>query len=179
MAITEEEIIGHTVKRIEANDPVATRYMGTIRYHGGDYEAAFEYWTKASNLGDVEAHYQLSRLYHNGEGVEKDEKKELHHTEQAAIGGHSYARHNLGCMEGSNGRMDKAAKHWIIAAKLGYDDSLGNVKNLYKGGYVSTDDYAAALRGHKAAIDAMKSPQREEAAAYKKWLAERERKESE
>ena len=36
-------------------------------------------------------------------------------------------------------------------------------KVLYKAGVVSKDDFAAALRGHHAAITATKSPQREEA----------------
>ena len=64
--------------------------------------------------------------------------------------------------------MDKAAKHWIIAAKLGYDPSLDSVKDLYKLGNVSKEDLAAALRGYQTAIEATKSPQREEAAESEK-----------
>ena len=37
------------------------------------------------------------------------------------------------------------------------------VKNGYAEGYVSNEDFAAALRAHQAAIDATKSPQREAA----------------
>ena len=164
---TEEEINRQWMKRVEANDPVAICYMGKERCEKGEYEVAFEYWTKAAALGDAEAHYQLSVNYHCGQGVEKDEKKELHHLEQAAIGGHTLARHSLGSFEEEYGRMNRAVKHWIIAAKLGYDDSLDCVKELYKDGYGSKDDLAAAFRGHKAAIDATKSPQREEAAKRK------------
>ena len=109
-----------------------------------------------------------------GKGVEKDEKKELHHAEQAAIGGHPDARYNLGCFEWNFGRMDRAVKHLIIAAKLGYDRSFEAVKGLYKDGYVSKEDFAAALRGHQAAIDATKSPQREEAVEHAKWVVERQ-----
>ena len=155
------------MKRIEANDPYAMREMGTVRYHERDYASAFEYFTKAAALGDVLGRHQLSVSYLEGRGVEKDEKKFLHHTEQAAIGGSPHARHNLGCFEEENGRVDRAAKHYIIAAKLGYDESLGHVKDLYKRGLVSKEDFAAALRGHQAAIDATKSPQREAAEAAK------------
>ena len=172
---TDEGFIELLMKRIEANDPVAMSHIGTKSYEEGDYKTSFEYCTKAAALGDVVAHCQLSCLYHNGQGVEKDEKKKLHHAEQAAIAGHPHARHNLGCFEGRRDRMDRAVKHWIIAANLGCDESLENVKNLYKAGQVSKDDFAAALRGHQAAVDATKSPQREEAAAFMKWLAERER----
>ena len=112
-------------------------------------------------------------MYRKGEGVEKDEGKYIHHTEQAAIGGHPHARHNLGCTEKDNGRMDRAGKHFIMAAKLGYDDSLEAVKILYKAGHVRKEDFVAALRGHHAAIVATKSPQRDEAVRYAKWKAER------
>ena len=36
----------------------------------------------------------------------------------------------------------------------------------YKGGIVSKEDYATALRGHQSAINAIKSPQREIADKY-------------
>eukprot|EP00986_Skeletonema_menzelii_P004534 scaffold1550_cov74-Skeletonema_menzelii.AAC.3 len=162
---TDEEVNEQYMKRIEANDPVAMNQMGGIRYYEGDYKRAFEYWSKAAALGDVEAHYQLSCLYRDGQGVEKDEKKVLHHLEEAAIGGHPRARHNLGYMEWENGHHnDRAVKHFIIAAKLGNDRSLESVKILFKAGYATKEDFAAALRGHQAAVDATKSPQREEAA---------------
>jgi hypothetical protein len=54
-------------------------------------------------------------------------------------------------------------KHYIIAAKLGHDGALKGVKNGFRGGVVSKEDYEAALRGHQAAVDATKSKQREEA----------------
>ena len=110
------------------------------------------------------AHYQLVGLYKNGQGVERDEKKVLHHLEEAAIGGHPMARHDLGFKEWENGRGDRAVKHWIIGAKLGFDKSLGNVNDLYKAGHVSKEDFTAALRGYQTAIEATKSAQRKEAA---------------
>ena len=165
---TEEESNEQTMKRIEANDPLAMRKMGTKRCEEGDYKSAFGYFTEAVALGDdALAHYQLSILYRDGKGVEKDEKRVLHHAEQAAIGGHPSARHNLGCVEWENGRVVRAVKHWIIAAKLGEDESLDALKKFYKAGCVSKDDFASALRGYQAAIAATKSPQREEAASAK------------
>ena len=170
---TNEEIIVQRMKRIEANDPVAMCEMGTERCGKGDYTTAFGYYSRAAALGVVQAHYHLSILYHEGKGVEKDEKMEQHHKEQAAIGGHPEARYNLGCVENKNGTLDRAVKHFIIAAKLGFDISLEAVKNAYKAGLVSKEDFAAALCGYQAAIEATKSPQREEATAFKKRMAER------
>ncbi len=168
---TNEEENEQKRKRIEANDPVAICQMGAEKYHKGDYDSAFKYYSRAAVLGDMMAHFQLSRLYDEGTGVEKNEKKHVYHAEKAAIGGHPHARHNLGCTEERRGSFDRAANHYIIAAKLGDDGSLKRVKDLYQVGYVNKDDFTAALRGHKAAIDATKSPQREEAYAfYKKYI---------
>ena len=172
-SLTYEENIKHLMKRVEANDPAAMCEMGTGRYQRGDYNAAYEYFTRAAALGDVQAHYQLSALYHFGQGTEKDEKKQMHHLKEAAIGGHPGARHTLGLMEQRRLRMDRAAKHYIIAAKLGYDRSLECVKDLYKSLIINKEDFAAALRGHHAAIKAARSAQREEAAVI---LAELERR---
>ena len=115
-------------------------------------------------MGDVIAHFSLSFLYHEGQGVEEDEEKELYHLEEAAIGGHPTARYNLGIKEGQNDRIERAVKHWITAANLGDDDSIEALKTGYKHGAVSKEDFAAALRAHHAAIIATKSPQREAAA---------------
>ena len=165
-AKTKEEINERLMRRVEANDPVAMREMGMDRDDEGDYKSAFEYWTKAAALGDVIAHFQLSGMYREGEGVDKDEKKELHHTEKAAMGGHPDARYNLGYLDMKNGQNDRAVKHLIIASKLGHDQSLAALKELYRDRLVSKEDFEAALRGHKAAIDATESPQRKEAADF-------------
>jgi hypothetical protein len=165
----QETQAGHEIllmKRVKANDPEALCFMSTRRYEEGYYESAIAYWTKAAELGHAEAHFQLSTMYRNGNGVEKDEKKELHHMTEAAISGHPGARHNLASHEGRRGRYERAAKHLIIAANLGDDDSVGKLRILYESGIVSKEDFATALRAHQAAVDATKSPQREEADAF-------------
>jgi hypothetical protein len=73
------------------------------------------------------------------------------------------ARHNLGGLDASINRYDRARKHWIIAANLGCEDSLSNLKVLYQVEKVSKEDYAGALRGYQAAVVATKSPEREKA----------------
>ena len=163
---TDEQINELLRPRIEANDPVTLRTKGAIRFKKNDFKSAFEYWSKAATLGDAEAHYQLSFLCKDGRGVEKDMKRAEHHLEQAAIKGHPCVRHNLGWFEEQRGKIDRAARHFIIAAKLGLDMSLQRLKELHKFGFISKDDFATALRGHQAAIDATKSPQREEAAEF-------------
>jgi tetratricopeptide (TPR) repeat protein len=172
---TDEETDQNEMKRAKANDPVALYQMGGRCADKGDYDGAFEYWTKAARLGDMEAHYNLSRFYYEGRGVDRNEKKQVYHLEEAAIGGHPEARYSLGVHEGKNGKHERAIKHSIIAAKLGYDDALEYVRMGCQMGIVSKEDYEAALRGHQAFRDATKSTQREAADAF--WAAQRVRNE--
>ena len=159
----EEENHRRKMKRIEANDPATMIHVGTTKhYRNGDYKGAFELWTKAADLGDAEAHYKLACLYAKGEGVEKDEKKYVNHSEKAAIGGHPIARHNLAQIEAKHGRLDRAVKHWTIASNLGYDYSLEVLRENFRRGLVSEEEFEAALRGNQAANDATKSWEREE-----------------
>jgi len=155
------------MKRVEANDQAAMCAEGVQQFKKGDYIRAFHYFTKAAELGDVEAHYRLAGMYEHGEGVEKDRGKEIHHLEEAAIGGHPSARFNLGCHEYcDNGNIERAVKHFIIAANLGDDLSIKALMNVYKEGFVSKESFAAALRAQKAAVDETKSPQREAAETF-------------
>jgi tetratricopeptide (TPR) repeat protein len=167
---TNEEHKKKFMKRVKANDPVALRELGKQYRDTGEYNRAFQCFTKAAGLGDISAHHELSVLYRKEQGVEKDKKKEESHLEEAAIGGHPGARINLGFIEQLRGRHERAAKHFIIAAKLGHDQALEMVKNGYKRGFASKDDFAAALRGHQAAVDATKSKQRENAYAFDKFF---------
>eukprot|EP00984_Skeletonema_dohrnii_P009889 scaffold3803_cov95-Skeletonema_dohrnii-CCMP3373.AAC.1 len=139
--------------------------MGMHFNKRGEYKSAVKYYKKAAEFGDADAHYNLSAMYKNGEGVEKDDKMKVYHLEEAAIGGHPDARANLGAIEGHNGRAERATKHFIIGAKLGSDFSLEMVKLGYTEGLVSKEDFASALRAHQAAVDATKSTQRDEGEA--------------
>eukprot|EP00984_Skeletonema_dohrnii_P000420 scaffold144_cov94-Skeletonema_dohrnii-CCMP3373.AAC.3 len=161
------------MKRVKAKDPVAMCLMGGDLGSKGDHIGAFGWYTKAAEMGYADAHYQLSFMYQDGLGVEKDRGKEMHHLEVAAIDGHPGARHNLAVLEFNEGRRERAGKHWIIAATQGQDESIESLMNMFKlegieGGrrYVSKEDLAAALRGHQAAVEAYKSPQREAATAF-------------
>ena len=158
---TDEETKKIKMKRAKANDPAAMREMGNAHWKEGDCDRAFKYWTKAAGMGDASAHYSLSIMYMKGEGVEEDETKELYHLEEAVIRGHPAARFSLANWEWEDGKINRAVKHYNIAANLGHDGSLNALKQCYKEGLVSKDDFAAALRAHHAAVKATKSPERE------------------
>ncbi len=162
---SQEEYNKGIMNRIKKNDPVAMVHMGRRHYCEGDHGKALEYWIKAADLGDADAHRCLGSMYRKGEGVEKDMKKAMYHLEQAAIGGHPYARYHLGLHEKTNGRFKRAARHFIIAANLGDDVSLKCIKDLFAQGIVTKDDYASSLREYQAAVDATKSVEREKGEA--------------
>ena len=169
-AETYEESEEQRMKRVEANDPGAVRQEGAKQLEKGEYQRAFEYFTRAAALGSVAAHHELSIMYHEGKGVEQDVGKDVYHLEKAAVGGHPDARYNLGVYEWNSDRNhERAVKHWIIAARQGDDGSIKQLMQMFKLGqefnteYVSKDVLATTLRAHQAAVDATKSPHRKAA----------------
>ena len=164
---TDEEAEKQNMRRVEANDPVTLYQEGIKQHKKGDNRKAFEYWSKAAELGDVLAQYNLAHLYFDGKGVEKDEGKSIRLMEEAAIAGHPFARCALGNYEwNNNGNIERAVKHWIISATQGHDDAIKMLMDKFREGFVSKEKLAVALRAHKAAVDATKSPQREESEVY-------------
>eukprot|EP00984_Skeletonema_dohrnii_P029931 scaffold20902_cov67-Skeletonema_dohrnii-CCMP3373.AAC.2 len=161
---SQEEYDQNFMKRIEANDPVAMLFMATRKN-----DNTFEYLTKAAELDDAEAHYQLSNLYGSA-GM--DAKIKTHHLEQAAIGGHPIARYHLALDEKNSGRMERAMKHFSIAANHGHEPSLKQLKEGYAEGYISKEDFAAALRAYQDTAGDMKSQKTAETQAIQEHLRE-------
>ena len=60
--------------------------------------------------------------------------------------------------------MDRALKHYMIAAGSGQSESLKAIQELYSNGLATKDDYMAALRAYQAYLEEIKSEQRDEAA---------------
>ena len=77
--------------------------------------------------------------------------------------GHVESRDYLGFVESKNKNYDLAVQHWMIAAKMGHEKSLNNIKSMFKEGHATKAQYAEALLGYRDASEEMKSPQREEA----------------
>ena len=163
----DEESEKWALERSKKNDPAALCHVGITLNKKGDYEASFEYLEKAAEMGVAMAHFELSCMYHHGnQFVKKDEKKEIYHLEEAAIGGYPMARHYLGCLELKTNRYERARKHFSIAANLGLNESLQALRKLYTDGHASKEDYASALRSYQAVVVATKSSEREEAKIF-------------
>ena len=168
----EEEHCKRIMERVKVNDPNALRQMGWRCYGDGDYDKGVKYLNKAAELGDTRAHYLLGFMYCQGEVVEKDWERGISHWEKAAIGGDPDSRYNLGMIEEkNNGNIERAVKHWIIAANLGYEDSMKMLWKHYSCGHITKEELESTLRTHKAAIDATKSVDRDAAEIYERLNA--------
>ena len=168
---TPDEFVEQVKKRMEVDDAEAIRNLGCYYYNGShgfpkDHAKASELWHRAAELGHAEAYYNIGIAYDLGNGVGRDENKALYYWELAAMGGNEISRHNLGAKEGQAGNMDRALNHLMIAAGFGENDSLENIKQMFMDRDATKDDYAKALRSYQAYLVEIKSPQRDEAAAF-------------
>ena len=62
----------------------------------------------------------------------------------------------------NNRNFERAVKHWIIAAKLGVEESIEMLMKAVKDGFIRKEVLTATLRAHQTTVDATKSPQRKE-----------------
>ena len=152
-------------KRVDKGDAEAIYFLGCKYYHGElglvkNVPRAIELMTEAAELGSIGAHYNLGAAYYSN-GVEKDKPKGIHHWQEAAMKGHAQSRHNLGFAEHENGNYKLAVQHLMISAKMGLEDSLNDIKEMFKEGHATKAQYAEALMGYRDAVEETKSPQRE------------------
>ena len=165
---SHEEIIEMLKRRMEVDDPYAFALMGNFHDRGEyglpqDSAKATELWHKAGKFG----YNNIGSAYYNGNGVERDEKKAKQYFELAAMEGDSAARHNLGVSEDNAGNCDRALKHYMIAVRGGYTNSVKEIQEMYTNGHATKDHYANALRSHQAYVNEIKSNQRDKAAAFR------------
>eukprot|EP00956_Cyclotella_meneghiniana_P031631 scaffold83626_cov28-Cyclotella_meneghiniana.AAC.2 len=157
-------------ERIEKyTDPHAMLSMAMFPREGQngllvDQSKAFELLQRACELGSAGAHCNLGIMYRNGEGVERNTKKAVHHWQIAAMTGSMFARHNLGIVEAGNGNIQRSLKHFMIAARCGYQESLDNVKQGFRDGFVTKEEFEKTLRDYQAVYEETRSEQRDRAA---------------
>ena len=116
-----------------------------------DMRKTVELWTEAAELGSIDALFHLGAVYHHGNGVDVDMAKAAELYETAAMQGNVERRHNLGNHERRKGNHDRAARHWLISAKMGCEDSLKSIKMLFMAGNARKEQYAEALKGYQDA----------------------------
>ena len=164
----EASALAKIQRRADKGDAEAMNHLGEQYFYGDlglakDVPRAIELWTEAAELGSLDAHFQLGDTYYDGNGVEEDKPRGIHHWQQAAMKGDADSRHNLGAVEYGEGNYELAVQHYMISAKMGYEESLNSIKRRFIKGRATKAQYAEALRGYRDAVEETKSPQREEA----------------
>ena len=167
---SDEEALKIIQKRAETGDAKAVYNLGCHYANGSyglprDYTKALEFYHRAGELGEALGHHNIGLMHSVCEGVHVDMKKAVHYWELAARGGHVESRHNLGMIEGQGGNFDRALRHFMIAVKGGYNDSLTIIRQMIMDGDATKDDYSKALKSYQAYLDEIKSDQRDKAAA--------------
>ena len=165
-----EEIHEQIKKLVEMGNAEAMYSLGCCYAEGKfglpkDLGKAVELWHRAAELGYAKSYYNVGIAYLNGDSVRKDEIKAKYYCELAAMRGDVKARYNLGIFEMRGGNIDRALKHFMIAAGDGSELSLKQIKQLFMKGHATKKDYAKALRYHQAYLDEVRSDQRDAAAA--------------
>ena len=120
----------------------------------------------AAELGCTDAYVSIGFAYNYGRGIDIDKEKAKHYYELGAIKGSAPARHSLGVNEAGAGNvMSRAIKHFLIAIRSGYSESLDVIQKLYSNGLVAKEDYTKALQLYQVYLGEIKSVQRDKAAA--------------
>jgi TPR repeat protein len=152
------------MKRAAANDPASIFLLAT-HYHLGragfqqDYAKATELYTRAAELGCSKAHSHLADVYHKG----GDLKKTRFHFEAAAMAGNEYARCIFGTMESQSGYMERAVKHWAIAASAGEHGAMHHLSISFGKGFVSRESIDSTLISYNNSCAEMRSDGRDAA----------------
>jgi hypothetical protein len=157
---TDEEGVEEMMKRVEVNDAKAV-YMLAGHYYRGkggllqDRVKGKELLIMATELGYSQAHYNLAV----GQIEGGDMKKARFHFEAAAMAGCDDARSKVGKMEAQSGNIERAVKHWTIAASAGNYNAMRNlIGNI---GYVNRESIDSTLTAYNNSCVEMRSEARD------------------
>jgi TPR repeat protein len=150
------------MKRVAANDATSICVLGDHYYRGlvgvqQDHTKAIKLFTRAADLGLSAAHYLLSDVYRKG----GDLKKAKFHGEAAAMAGHEVSRCNLGVLELDSGNLERAIKHWKIAASAGCFESMHHMRKVFEQGLVSRESINSMLKAYNNSCVKMRSEARD------------------
>ena len=79
------------------------------------------------------------------------------------MAGDEVARFNIGVGEAQSGNMERAIKHFIIAASAGESRSMHNLIKLFEGGAVSRESIDSILAAYNSSCVEMRSEARDAA----------------
>jgi TPR repeat protein len=161
-AKTNADVLKEVINRVAANDPASIDRLAHYYRHGlegfqQDRTKAIELFTKSTELGWSNAHYNLGSIYEEG----GDLKKAKFHFKAAAMAGHEGARYKLGILESNLGNMERAVKHCMIAASAGGSHAMQMLITLFKQGFVNRESVNSTLAAYNDCCVEMRSKARD------------------
>jgi TPR repeat protein len=167
-SITHAKEVEEMMKRVEVNDAASMFLLANYYEHGKpgvqrDHAKAIELYARTADLGCSKAHYCLGGLYRRG----GDLKKAKFHYEAAAMAGNEVARCIVGYMEDVVGNVERAVKHWTIAASAGDYEAMHELRRYFKKGFVSRESMKSTLTEYNNSCAEMRSEARDACIQFK------------
>ena len=117
-------------------------------YNAGNYKQAFHLLQPLAQQGDAMAQNNLGAMYHNGQGVAKNDKQAVAWFQKAANHGDAAGQHNLGEMyekgQGIAQNYQQALAWYQKAANQGVAQAQNNLGAMYANGLGVAKNYQQA-----------------------------------
>ena len=123
------------MQKADSGDAVAQRDLGLVYVEIEDFENALKWLRMAVNEGDGIAQYNLARLYHFAQGVDKNVQQAIHYYELSAKQGNFKAINNIAYIyehgDSVNQNFKKATSLYRKSALLGNSHAQYNLAQMH------------------------------------------------
>jgi TPR repeat protein len=127
-----------TLSEADAKDPAKCFALGSELYEGKELAQAFDWFTRAAELGHSEGQLQAGWHLANGMGVRQDLPRAVEWYGKAIAQGNATAMANLGAMyelgQGVPEDWVEAARHWKMSADKGWVKGIAAMGRAYQFG---------------------------------------------
>ena len=177
---SDEEKLAHLRNRVKRKDPESLANMARVHGDGElglpvDEAKCIDLFRQSADLGFPDAYYQLGFFHcHGAMGLDQNDDETLKYWEKAAACGSLSARHNLGCVEETNGDFVAAMRHWRFSASSGARTTINALFGFFALGRLHHSDLTKSLQAFYLARAEMKSEGRDQYIAYLKRTGEYE-----
>jgi hypothetical protein len=160
---TVEEETEDMMKRVAAKEPSVMGLQGNHYEHGlqgfqQDHAKALEQlYARVAVFGSSVAHCNLGKLCHKGGDI----KKAKFHLEAAAMAGCKLARCINGYMEQLAVNVERAVKHWTIAASAGDYEAMHQLRTFFEQGAISRESIDSTLIAYNNSCAEIRSEARD------------------
>jgi hypothetical protein len=123
-----------------------------------DHTKAVELYTSSAELGC--SHNNLAGVYHEPGGKKK--KDNFHYNYKvAAMAGDEAPRYQIGAHEFVSNKIDRAMKHWTIAASAGEHKAMHELITIFRFGRISRESIDLTLTSYNNSCAKMRSEARD------------------